>query len=105
MRLPTLAVLLSSCLLASSAGAQTEILELIPADNAAWDEFGGHVALSGRFALASAASKTVGQKDFAGEAYVFDATTGQELLQLTASPLHKGDLFGHALAPIEVASS
>jgi FG-GAP repeat len=79
-------------------GAQR--FELTPSDPVRLGNFGGSVALSGNLAAvgASAELSRFGQLD-QGSAYLFDATTGRQLLSLSApdtAPL--GEMFGSAVA-------
>jgi len=62
-----------------------ELFELITADNAIGDRFGFGVALSGERAIVGAHGVGDPWNPFRGAAYLFDATTGAELFELTAS--------------------
>jgi len=77
--------------------AQHELLELHAADGAAGDYFGVSVDLDGGFVLVGAP----GDDDngpFSGSAYLFDATTGQQLGKLLASDGATADDFGRSVA-------
>jgi outer membrane protein assembly factor BamB len=68
---------------------------LSPLDAKGGDSFGSSVALSGNMAIIGASSEL--GKD-AGAAYLFDVTTGQQLLKITASDGSAEDEFGTAVA-------
>ena len=74
-----------------------QLTKLSPSDGAEDQRFGITVALSGQMALVGA----FGDADngpLSGAAYVFDATSGQELFKLTASDGAQDDWFGRAVA-------
>jgi hypothetical protein len=74
-----------------------QLLKLTASDPANEAFFGSSVALDGNFALVGA----YGDDDagsLSGSAYLFDATTGQELFKLTASDAAAGDHFGVSVA-------
>ncbi len=74
-----------------------ELFKLLPSDGATGDQFGQSVAISGTIALVG----SVGDDDHgssSGSAYLFDATTGQELFKLTAHDGVNGDSFGVSVA-------
>ena len=71
-----------------------ELLKLTASDGSENDLFGLSVAMSGNTALiGSPFSDGVGADS--GSAYLFNISTGQELLKLTASDAEASDLFGH----------
>ncbi|MHB8742805.1 MAG: FG-GAP repeat protein [Sulfuricaulis sp.] len=74
--------------------------ELTASDGAAYDTFGGSVALSGTTALIGASGKTVGSKTLQGAAYVFafNGSTWTQTQELTASDGAKNDDFGNSVA-------
>jgi len=75
-----------------------ELFKLTASDAAAGDEFGFSAALTGNTALIGA---RVGDSPLAadsGSAYLFNTTTGNELLKLTASDAAAGDEFGYAMS-------
>jgi len=73
--------------------ASDHLHELFPADGAALDRFGHSVAIDGSLLVAGAIwhADTTSK---AGAAYVFDASTGQELLKLVSSDGAPSDWFG-----------
>jgi len=74
-----------------------ELFKLTASDAAADDEFGFAVAISGNTAIVGA----YGDDDAgssSGSAYLFDTTTGQQLMKLTASDAATDDEFGFAVA-------
>ncbi len=74
----------------------TEII-FIASDGARLDTLGQAVAIDGNIAIAGVdRSDDAGQRS--GSAYVFNATTGEELFKLTASDADEGDVFGHSVA-------
>ncbi|MBE5314054.1 MAG: fibronectin type III domain-containing protein [Xanthomonadales bacterium] len=74
--------------------------KLTAADGAAFDQFGGSVALSGDTALVGAISDSVGGNSVQGSAYVFTriGTTWTQQAQLTAGDGAAVDQFGWSLA-------
>ncbi|MEM8494339.1 MAG: PQQ-binding-like beta-propeller repeat protein [Planctomycetota bacterium] len=73
-----------------------QIAKLTAGDPAPSDIFGGSVAIGGNTAIVGA----YGDDDdgsFSGSAYVFDATTGQQLRKLTASDAGTNDYFGFSV--------
>jgi len=62
-----------------------QLFKLTASDAAAFDTFGVAVAISGNTAIVGASGDSYGLLTQAGSAYIFDATTGQELFKLTAS--------------------
>ena len=83
-----------------SAGSWTQQAQLIAADAAAADWFGGSVAVSGDTALVGAYGRdTPGQAD-AGAAYIFTRSAGSWTQQalLIADAGAAGDMFGNSVA-------
>jgi outer membrane protein assembly factor BamB len=74
-----------------------ELFKLTPSDAADGDVFGASVAISDRLAIVGA-RKAARQPRGQGAAYVFDVTTGQQLVTLTATDGRAGDWFGHRVA-------
>ena len=74
-----------------------QLFKLTAADAEPFDKFGVSVAISGTTAVVGANFKYVAG-GFAGAAYVFDTTTGQQLFKLTASDAADGDDFGRSVA-------
>lgn len=74
----------------------TEIL-LIASDGAEEDQLGQAVAISGNVAIIGA-DRDDDHGANSGSAYLFDATTGNQLFKLTASDGMKSDAFGHSVA-------
>ena len=78
-----------------------ELLKVTASDAEIGDQFGLSVAISGSNAIVGA----VGNDDAcvrhdrcnSGSAYLFDVTTGNELLKLTTSDAAKGDAFGNSV--------
>ncbi|QEG34707.1 hypothetical protein [Bythopirellula goksoeyrii] len=74
-----------------------ELMKLTASDGAAHDEFGYWTAISGNIAIVGA--KYDDHAGFrSGSAYLFDVTTGQELMKLTASDASSNAEFGYAVA-------
>ena len=69
-----------------------ELFKLAASDTALGDGFGNSLAISGNTAIIGAAFKQ--SNAAAGAVYLFDLTTGQELLKLTASDAADHDVFG-----------
>ncbi len=74
-----------------------QLFKLTATDAEPFDQFGVCVAISGTTAVVGANFKYVAG-GFAGAAYVFDTTTGQQLFKLTASDTADGDRFGESVA-------
>ncbi len=74
-----------------------ELRKLIASDGAQGDSLGTSVALDGGLALVGA-SDCDSPADNAGAAYLFDITTGEEILKLTASDAAADDRFGGSMA-------
>ena len=74
-----------------------QIAKLLPKDGAAADEFGNSVAISG--AIAIVGSRLDDDNGFtSGSAYLFDATTGQQIAKLLPNDGAPGDAFGSSVA-------
>ena len=74
-----------------------ELHKLIPSDGASEDRFGRSVAIEGDRAVIGAYRDDDDGND-SGSAYIFDVTTGQELLKLTASDASGTSYFGYSVA-------
>jgi len=74
-----------------------QLFKLFPDDGSKYDQFGYSVSVSGNMAVIGAPYKDT---DFfqAGAAYVFDLTTGRQLLKLAALDGGASDNFGNAVA-------
>jgi hypothetical protein len=79
------------------AGGFVELHKLTASDTAALDRFGGEVAISGSTALVGALGNDDAGSD-SGSAYLFDATTGNQILKLSASDADVEDWFGVSVA-------
>ena len=75
----------------------TLIAKLRPSDAAAGDRFGSAVAISGQTGIVGAFQDDDNGTD-SGSAYLFDATTGQQIAKLLAIDGAEGDRFGHSVA-------
>ena len=73
-----------------------EIAKLLPEDGAAYDFFGGSVAISGSTAFVGADSDDV-NGNRSGSAYLFDTTTGSQIAKLVASDGDADDYFGYSV--------
>ena len=60
--------------------------------------FGGSVSISGKLAVVGAPSENADGYDYAGHAYVFNASTGKLLQNLTSPNAQEGGSFGNAVA-------
>jgi outer membrane protein assembly factor BamB len=74
-----------------------QLFKLVPSDAAPGDHFGGSVAISGNTAIVGADFNDVTGED-TGAAYLFDVTTGQEILKLTVPNLASYNRFGSSVA-------
>jgi outer membrane protein assembly factor BamB len=86
-------------LLAAGQGANlgNELLKLTASDASENQAFASSVAVSGNTAIiGSHDDHDLG--DYAGSAYLFDATTGQQRFKLFASDAERGDSFGFSVA-------
>lgn len=78
-----------------NANTGVQIAKLVPSDGAVEDHFGSSIAIdNGKVAVAS----PFGIGDSNGSAYLFDATTGEELLILQPLDGVDGDQFGSSIA-------
>ena len=75
-----------------------QLLKLVPDDNAADDEFGHSVAISGATAIIGARFHDTENGERSGVAYLFDATTGEQLFTLLPDDGHSKDFFGWSVA-------
>ncbi len=73
------------------------IVKLLPNDGIAEHGFGESVAIDGNIAVVGAVWDNQANVN-AGAAYVFDATTGEQLFKLVAPDARIGDLFGNSVA-------
>ncbi|MFK7758408.1 MAG: hypothetical protein AB8C13_00500 [Phycisphaerales bacterium] len=74
-----------------------QLLKIAAIDAAEVNQFGYSVAISGNRAVVG----SIGDDDAgmnSGSAYIFDATTGQQLLKLTATDAMESDFFGESVA-------
>ena len=79
------------------ASTGQQLLKLAPSDPTAEALFGSSVALGGNLALVGAFQDN-DAGNLSGSAYLFNATTGQELFKLAASDAAAGDHFGASAA-------
>ncbi|MGB7949099.1 MAG: FG-GAP repeat protein, partial [Candidatus Binatia bacterium] len=70
----------------------------LTASDPAPNQFGSSVAISGNIAMVGGPADSHAGISFAGSAYLFDVTTGQQLTKLTASDAAVGDSFGVSVA-------
>lgn len=75
-----------------------QLFKLTASDGAGSDLFGSSVSISGTTAIVGAFLDDNPGVNNAGSAYLFDTTTGQELLKLTASDAADTDRFGSSVA-------
>lgn len=74
-----------------------QLFKLVASDEAAYDEFGAAISISGNTAvITSFADNDNGERS--GSAYVFDLSTGQQLFKLLASDGAAGDVFGNSVS-------
>ncbi len=78
-----------------STGAQ--LLKLLPDDGSAGDNFGVSVGISGNIAIIGAA-RSDDQAQDSGSAYLFNATTGEQIVKLLPSEGAETDNFGISVA-------
>jgi hypothetical protein len=80
----------------SMAQATTFLVEdkIVAEDGAEYDAFGISIATSGTTAIIGAQ----GDDDSSGAAYLFDTTTGTQIVKLTADDGAASDYFGHSIA-------
>ncbi|MBL1216540.1 MAG: hypothetical protein D8M59_03500 [Planctomycetes bacterium] len=74
-----------------------ELLKLLPDDGAAYDYFGESIAISDGIVVVGARNDDDNGAE-SGSAYLFDASTGNQLAKLLPNDGAGGDLFGHAVA-------
>ena len=91
------ALLLASSAAIVSAQSDYETLKWVPSDGAEDDYFGIRVAISGETAIIGA-YRDSDQTHEAGAAYLYNARTGFELMQLYASDYSFNDRFGAGVA-------
>jgi outer membrane protein assembly factor BamB len=82
------------------AASGQQLIKLTASDAAEGDQFGSAVALHGNLAVVGAYRKDNSGLD-SGAAYVFDATTGQELFKITPNNPKISELFGYSVAMFE----
>ncbi len=75
-----------------------QIAKLMPADLSENDSFGRSVDIEGGQVLVGAPGDDVQGLDAVGSAYVFDASSGQQVLQFSHDDLGEGDQFGFAVS-------
>ena len=76
----------------------TQIAKLLPDDGWFGDSFGNSVAISGTIAIVGAHLHNNDQGDNSGSAYLFDTTTGRQIVKLLPDDGAPGDLFGNSVA-------
>ena len=74
-----------------------QIAKLLPDDGAAQDHFGFSVAISGDTAIVGA-HRDDDNGSYSGSAYLFDTTTGRQLIKLLPNDGAAGDHFGFSVA-------
>jgi hypothetical protein len=80
-----------------NAGTGQFVFKLLPSDGLTLARFGSSVAISGTTVVIGAPTDDV-NGSASGSAYVFDATTGQQLDKLVPNDAAAGDLFGISIA-------
>jgi hypothetical protein len=80
-----------------NAATGAQLHKLVPDDGTANDNFGGSVAIDGGVAAAGAHAKWNGPLFLAGAAYLFDASTGDQLHKLLPDDAAVSDFFGSAI--------
>jgi hypothetical protein len=75
----------------------SEIFKLTPSDPQLYSGFGSEVAISGNIAIVGAFETDVAGRD-SGAVYLFDLTTGHELMKLLPSDASEYGYFGSSLA-------
>jgi len=93
-----LSFLTLSCMSIARAQPWDQIHKLLASGGAQGDHFGSSVAVSGNTAVIGAEGDDNGNGFDSGSAYVFDATTGQQLFKLLPSDGAGGDNFGFSVA-------
>jgi outer membrane protein assembly factor BamB len=79
------------------ASTGQQILKLLASDGAESDNFGFAAAIDGGLALVGSPGADGGSTD-SGAVYVFNASTGEQLMKLVATDGTAGDIFGRAVA-------
>lgn len=74
-----------------------QIAKILPDDGSVEDNFGFSIAFSGTTIIVGAIGGDI-NGDFSGSAYVFDATTGQQIAKLLPSDGAEQDWFGESVA-------
>lgn len=74
-----------------------QLFKLTASDAVVRDSFGASVSIDGGMAVVGAFTNWLAGNG-AGAAYLFDATTGQEIFKFTASDIAPGDNFGNAVS-------
>jgi hypothetical protein len=80
-----------------NAATGTQIAKLMPGDGAAFDFFGRSVAIFGNLALVGSPRDDDNGTD-SGSAYLFDVSTGQQLMKLKPADGAIGDNFGASVS-------
>ena len=78
-----------------------QLFKLVGVDTERDDRFGSSVAISGTTAIVGAPFEWIGVDYYAGAAYQFDTTTGQQTAKLNASDADYGDFFGYSVGIFE----
>ncbi|MEX2015116.1 MAG: hypothetical protein WD873_00675, partial [Candidatus Hydrogenedentales bacterium] len=95
--LAVLAFLAAIVYLASPAQAAFDEIKLTASDGSSGDQFGWQVAISGNLAIVGAPFDDIPGIN-SGSAYLFNASTGQEIFKLEASDAISGAEFGRSVA-------
>ena len=74
-----------------------QLIKLLPEDGEAYENFGYSVAISGNTAIVGAYLDDDGGT-YAGSAYLFDVSTGQQIAKLLPSDAENHDWFGYSVA-------
>ncbi|NNF05172.1 MAG: hypothetical protein HKN21_00290, partial [Candidatus Eisenbacteria bacterium] len=82
---------------ADSQALGDQLFKLTASDAASGDSFGSGVGLSGNIGIVGAQGDDDPGSN-AGSAYLFDATTGNQLFKLAATDAQAGDVFGEVVA-------
>lgn len=96
--LTALALAVLSTINSARAELGQQRYKLTASDAASLDLFGDVVAVSGNLAVVGAENHDVNGNSDQGAAYLFDATTGQQLFELTAADGLRNSRFGSAVA-------
>jgi FG-GAP repeat len=86
----------SAYLFNATTGAQ--LFKLLPDDGAEFDWFGTSIAIDNGIVVVGANEDDNENGDFAGAAYLFDASTGAQLFKLLPNDGSAGDGFGYSVA-------